>query len=280
MSEPLTLVEAVPLGTVHLQRLLTAAGIRSLVIKGPAFVELGVRKPRQSNDIDLLVAPRDCTYAAQALNSGGWSSLSPWYPRALDDVTYSGTFSHTHFPVTVDLHHHFAGLLADDAFEVLWDGRSTVKLARCQVLVPGQVDAFVIEALNALKSRRPEQWGSVAKRVIDHSGPVDVDTVIRCAVSLGARETAGPVIEALCGPSFVGPPSPGYLRWVRESGQERPRILLTYLARRAPWAFPRVVWDRLTPKGLRAASGVWTREGGIAAYVRLLVRRLRGVLTR
>ena len=70
MSEPLTLAEAVPLGTVYLQRLLVSAGIRSLVIKGPAFVELGVRKPRQSNDIDLMVAPGD-----RAAATGPWPAL-------------------------------------------------------------------------------------------------------------------------------------------------------------------------------------------------------------
>ena len=36
-SIPLTLAEAVPLGTVLLQRLLDDAGIRSLAIKGPAL---------------------------------------------------------------------------------------------------------------------------------------------------------------------------------------------------------------------------------------------------
>lgn len=35
MSEPLTLAEAVPPGTVQLQRLLASAGIRWLVIKRP-----------------------------------------------------------------------------------------------------------------------------------------------------------------------------------------------------------------------------------------------------
>ena len=65
------LAEAVPLGTVLLQRLLDDAGIRSLVIKGPAFVELGVRRPRQSNDIDLLVAPGDRKAATELLTAAG-----------------------------------------------------------------------------------------------------------------------------------------------------------------------------------------------------------------
>ena len=56
-SIPLTLAEAVPLGTVLLQRLLDDAGIRSLAIKGPAFVELGVRRPRQSLSLIHISEP-------------------------------------------------------------------------------------------------------------------------------------------------------------------------------------------------------------------------------
>lgn len=107
MSEPLTLAEAVPLGTVHLQRLLAAAGVRSLVIKGPAFAEHGVRRPKQSNDIDLLIHPQDREGMTSALVVAGWTSISHWFPPALDDVVYSTTFRHPLFPVTLDLHHHF-----------------------------------------------------------------------------------------------------------------------------------------------------------------------------
>lgn len=49
-GDPLTMAEAVPLGTVHLQRMLERVGVRSLVIKGPAFVELGVRAPRPKEE--------------------------------------------------------------------------------------------------------------------------------------------------------------------------------------------------------------------------------------
>ncbi|CAM4089523.1 nucleotidyltransferase family protein [Janibacter anophelis] len=280
MSEPLTLAEAVPLGTAHLQRLLADAGVRSLVIKGPAFVELGVRQPKQSNDIDLLVARHDQEAAVDALASGGWTSQSSWYPRALDDVTFSRTFSHTHFPVTVDLHHHFSGLLEAGAFEVLWKGQTTVQLANCPVVAPARVDALLIEALNALKSHQPAMWRHTAERVVSNAAPVELDAVVRAAIDLGARETAAPLIEAMGGAAPDGPSSRQYARWVRESGRERPRLLVRHLILRAPWALPRVVWDRLTPKGVRAASGIRSNAGGVSTYVRLLVRRIWRVLAR
>ncbi|MGN7246439.1 nucleotidyltransferase family protein [Janibacter anophelis] len=280
MSEPLTLAEAVPLGTVHLQRLLTCAGIRSLVIKGPAFVELGVRKPRQSNDIDLLVAPEDRDAAVQALTSAGWSRQSAWYPRTLDDVTYSITFSHDLFPVTVDLHHRFAGLLSESAFEELWGRRAVVEIAEVETHAPSRVDAFVIEALNAMKAKVPSEWAAAANRVVANSSPVEAEAVIWVAESLGARETAAPVIEVLGGPQLSQPRSPEYSRWARESGSNRPRLLLSYLLRRAPWAFPRVIWDRVNPKGVRAAHGKRLDAMGPSAYARLLARRIWSVITR
>ena len=132
-SIPLTLAEAVPLGTVLLQRLLDDAGVRSLVIKGPAFAQLGVRKPKHSNDIDLLVAPEDRTRATEALAQAGWSIISHWFPPALDDVIYSTTFRHVQFPSTLDLHHHFSGFFADDAFDALWCSRSCVAVAHHDV---------------------------------------------------------------------------------------------------------------------------------------------------
>ena len=116
--------------------------------------------------------------------------------------------------------------------------------------------------------------------MVSNAGTVDPQVLIQSAEALGARETAGPVIEALGGPPFKAVSTTGYERWFQESGRERPRLLLGHLVRRAPWALPRVVWERITPKGVRVAAGLRTLDGGPIAYVRLLTRRVRGVLTR
>ena len=166
MTQPLTLAEAVPLGTVHLQRLLATAGIRSLVIKGPAFVELGVRKPKQSNDIDLLIHPRDRKGMTTTLVAAGWTSISHWFPPALDDVVYSTTFSHPQFPASVDVHHYFTGVFARaDGFEVLWERRTEVQIANSRVLTICRAHALLFEALNKFKAVRPETWPRLARDV-------------------------------------------------------------------------------------------------------------------
>lgn len=245
-SVPLTLAEAVPLGTVWLQRLLTDAGVRSLVIKGPAFVELGVRRPKHSNDIDLLVAPEDRAAASEALAEAGWSIISHWFPPALDDIIYSTTFRHAQFPSTLDLHHHFSGFFADDAFEALWRDRRQVEIAHHGVTVPSREHALVVEGLNAIKMLEDGSRSEAADRVVDAVTDVDGDALAEAAESVGARHTAAPLIAALGGGSPSGPPPPGYEQWVRRGARNSGRDLISDILRRAPGQAPRVVWEQLT----------------------------------
>lgn len=245
-SIPLTLAEAVPLGTVLLQRLLDDAGIRSLVIKGPAFVELGVRRPKHSNDIDLLVAPEDRAAASEALARAGWSIISHWFPPALDDIIYSTTFRHPQFPSTLDLHHHFSGFFAEDAFEALWRSRSCVVVAHHDVVTVGRDHALIIEGLNAIKLLDHGSRAEAADRVVGVVADVDVDAVAEAADSVGARHTAAPLITALGGGSPSGPPPPGYEQWVQRGARNSGRDLVLDILRRAPGQAPRVVWEQLT----------------------------------
>lgn len=246
MSEPLTLAEAVPLGTVHLQRLLATAGIRSLVIKGPAFVELGVRKPRQSNDIDLMVAPGDRAVATETLASAGWSIISHWFPPALDDIVYSTTFRHGLFPVTLDLHHHFSGMLADDAFEHLWPRRVEVVLAGQPVHTVGVPDALIIESLNSVKLLGQDRRKVAISRVVESAVPVDVSKVTQASASIGARHTAALLIEELGGPAPASPAPVGYRRWLRRGARNGGLDLVVDIMLRAPHHAPRVIWQQLT----------------------------------
>lgn len=245
-SIPLTLAEAVPLGTVLLQRLLDDAGIRSLVIKGPAFVELGVRRPRQSNDIDLLVAPGDREAATEALAAAGWSIISHWFPPALDDVIYSTTFRHAQFPSTLDLHHHFSGFFADDAFDALWRSRTCVAVAHHDVVTVGREHALVIEGLNAIKLLDHGSRAEAADRVVGVVADIDVDAVAEAAESVGARHTAAPLITALGGGSPSSSPPPGYEQWVQRGARNSGRDLIIDILSRAPGQAPRVVWEQLT----------------------------------
>lgn len=248
MSEPLTLAEAVPLGTVHLQRLLAAAGIRSLAIKGPAFVELGVRRPKQSNDIDLLIHADDRQQAHERLLSSGWTNVSAWMPKTLDDVIHSTTWRHTTFPVTADLHHGFAGLLAGSSgFEVLWRTRSRVSLAHVDVAAPGAEQALVIEGLNRLKSHPERSWDAIASSVVEAAEAFDQSAVCDAAAALGAEHTAAPLIVALGGRPPTVMPRRGYDQWSVDAGRSSRKVIWQRLMTRSPWHAPRVLFETLLP---------------------------------
>ena len=246
-GEPLTLPEAVPLGTVHLQQMLDRAGVRSLVVKGPAFVELRVRAPRQSNDIDLLIHQDDRTTATEVLATAGWSIISHWFPPALDDIIYSTTFRHPLFPVTLDLHHRFSGLMAGSAaFDALWERRPQVRPAHQSVTTVGRDHALIIESLNATKQLEERRRAEAAKRVADLVDDITVTDVVTAAEAVGARHTASPLIEAMGGGAPTTEPPPAYAQWVRRGARTSGRDLVMDLLRRAPTHIPRVVWQQLT----------------------------------
>lgn len=246
-GESLTLAEAVPLGTAHLQQMLDRAGVRSLVVKGPAFAELGVRTRRRSNDIDLLIHQDDRTAATEALADAGWSIISHWFPPALDDIIYSTTFRHPLFPATLDLHHRFSGLLAGvAAFDALWEKRTQVVIAHHEVTTVGREHALIIEALNATKLLEEELRADTVARIVSTTDGFEADTVTAAAEAVGARHTAAPLIAALGGGEPTEGPPEAYARWVTRGARNRSRDLVVDLIRKAPAHIPRVVWQQLT----------------------------------
>src|SRR5699024_2561170 len=104
------------------------------------FVALGVRAPRRSNDIDMIVHPQDRARATTTLVRAGWAIISHWFPPALDEAIYSTTFRHSRYPATLDLHHRFSGLLAEPgvAFDALWSQRTSVTVANQEVVTVGR----------------------------------------------------------------------------------------------------------------------------------------------
>ncbi|QOK23566.1 nucleotidyltransferase family protein [Janibacter indicus] len=279
-SIPLTLAEAVPLGTVLLQRLLDDAGIRSLVIKGPAFVELGVRKPKHSNDIDLLIHPDDRERVAGLLEASRWQSISHWFPPALDDVIYSVTYAHPSFPASVDVHHYYSGVFARaDAFESMWAQRVSVDLAHAQVVTMPSAHALIFEALNKFKAAGVGQWDATARAVVDAAQWRDLEQVRRAAEELGATESAGALIAALGGPRATHT-SPKFRRWAKEAGRFRSRIYFWRIVTRSPQSVPRVMWQQINLPEKHARW--WAEAHGIRYRSRrqVLWLRLRGLATR
>lgn len=187
----LTLREAVPLCLVMVQALLGEAGIRNLAIKGPAFVTLQVRPPKQSNDADVLVDPARFHGAVDVLAGSGWAPLLAGMP---DDVQglHSVTLCHPDWPNTLDLHHHFPGILApaQPAFEALWEGRSEVTMARRPLPTLSRPAALAVEVLHDLRGINRDEASAVAVATI-HRMPrpltgEEADEFVGLAPRLGA----------------------------------------------------------------------------------------------
>ncbi|WP_274517178.1 nucleotidyltransferase family protein [Janibacter hoylei] len=216
-------------------------------MKGPAFAQLGVRSAKSSNDFDLMIHPDDRPKATQALAEVGWRVVSYWFPPELDDIVYSTTFRHQHFPTTMDLHHTFSGFLdAPGAFDALWVERSTVTIAHQPVLTTSAPHALVIEALNHLKVTPQESWPVTAERILADASPFAGDEILAAARSVGAVWTVGAVLDQLGVDPPEGPVPESAERWRAEAGADNTRRLIKHLVRRAPRHLPRVVWQQLT----------------------------------
>lgn len=267
------MAEAVPLGTVYLQRLLEREGVRSLAIKGPSFVELGVRAKRQSIDIDMVVHPHDRRTATAALERAGWKSVSGPIPVQLEQIKYSTTLSHDVFPVTVDLHHLIPGLLTwPTAFEALWKERSLVTVAHHPVTTVSQTHALILESLNAMKGRHPGTWESSCQRVVEHVANIDSRSVAAAVVVLGASHTAAPLLNVIGEQEPASEPPPGYRRWAqshRRGGFEALRYAWTH----APHLVLRLMWHRVVLD--EASARYWSARMKVPFRGRWDVFRLR-----
>lgn len=147
------------LETGRLQRVLSDAGIASMVIKGPALAVQTAGDPaaRGAGDIDLLVDPHQVEAAHRLLLASGWS-LRPGYDvrpgtwawrhvmGAFNALTYDGPGS------AVDLHWRLDPTLdALPTFAQAWDRRVRVDLGGVTVDTLGHADLLAHTSLHAAK---------------------------------------------------------------------------------------------------------------------------------
>lgn len=198
----LALNEAVPLCQAWAVAFLQGAGIRALAIKGPVFVLLQVRRPRQSNDVDVLVDPSDFDRARDLLFAAGWELF---IEGLLHDVSavHSLTLAHPLWACTLDLHHHFPGILREpqSAFDVLWGQRCEVTVAHRSVTTLNRPAAFIVESLNSLRNLGVGVWSAEGARLVTELPspftPEELNSFIECVPRLAAARTLEPVLRSL-----------------------------------------------------------------------------------
>lgn len=137
---------------------LDAGGVAALVYKGTALVAqtLGDWRGRDSQDVDILVAPEQVTAAHHILmdlnyvrrdGQLGPPSRSMRYYEC--ERTYEGHMAPVDLHWRVDAAPGFLGL----SFQELWDARERVAVEGLQVWTPGQVDALLISAVHGTRER-------------------------------------------------------------------------------------------------------------------------------
>lgn len=205
----------------------------------------------------------------------GGGSCTRRSPPSLDAVFYSRTYTHRLLPSTVDVHHHFPGLLADhrEVFAALWAARTSVTIAHQPVTTTSAPHALVIETVNALRSTPEKQWPAAAVRVRDGAGVVDLDELTRAAASIGAARTAGPLIAALGGHVDESDPDPVFERWRRECGGERRARTFWAVVRQDPRRAPFVILRHWTIP--EHTARMWADAHGVRYRSRAQVAALR-----
>lgn len=280
--------DAVQLATALSQHVAHAAGIRTLVIKGPLAETQGLRPPRQSQDVDLLVDPARFDDLLDAFREYGWTPRpTPGFPLMLD--LHSRTLVHPRWNCDIDIHHYWPGFIGDAGhiFDWLWDRRQALPIAGVDVDTPGLADSALVLALHSLReaghadtgSRLLREYAAVVERVGSDEGLARA--VFGSAQETGSLQTARPLLLAI---GFDVPedtnPSEELRRWQLHVYARHRMTAWLLEVRTAP--FPRkllVVWRAVFPtaEALRAIDpqiGDGAREL-IAGWGRRLARGLR-----
>lgn len=149
----LSLSEGVLLAHAMVSRLANGLGVRVFFIKGPASVQMGLRKPKTSTDVDVFVAPAELETLLQGLRARGWRER-PVDPDSRTFPKHSVTVYHPEWPCCIDVHFRFPGMdrAAPECFDALWANTTELDLAGRAVRVPSKVLGILIVALHALRS--------------------------------------------------------------------------------------------------------------------------------
>lgn len=149
----LSVPEAVLLGHAMVQRVAVTLGVRAFFIKGPASVSQGLRLPRTSGDVDVLVRPEQLEAMLEGLRKRGWRER-PVDPDSKMFPKHSVTVGHPDWPCCIDVHFRFPGMEAapEDTFDLMWSHTEDLELAGQTVRVPSKALGILVLALHALRS--------------------------------------------------------------------------------------------------------------------------------
>jgi hypothetical protein len=223
-SAPLPLGVASALVAALVQEVAARTTARTLLVKGRVADHFGLRPPRTSADVDVLVEPSRYPQVVAEFAALGWVAR-PEMEASTVLSAHSASLVHPEWPCDIDVHSFFPGLLAgaETAFDALWNERSIVDGGGIDCSATGITGSVIVAALHSLRHvsddpRYARELESAAE-VVDEWSDSQKRRLGRLAEATGA---AGPMAEWLAarGIAVVVQPSPGLEDWFarRESG--------------------------------------------------------------
>jgi hypothetical protein len=144
--------EGVELASAWAQHLARSRGIRLLLIKGDALYRYGLRAPRASADVDLLVEPARFDEFCDVVVSSGWRTRPmPFIHQHTSP--HSRAFLRDGWPCDVDIHSYFPGFIrpSSEVFDTLWSRRQSLVFAQTNVDCPDRMSSILVLGLHSLR---------------------------------------------------------------------------------------------------------------------------------
>ncbi|WP_461175032.1 nucleotidyltransferase family protein [Arthrobacter sp. Z1-9] len=247
----LSIPEGVLLGHALAARVAESLGIQALFIKGPASVIQGLRQPKTSADVDVIVAPSSLERMLQGLRERGWRER-PVNPDSRTFPMHAVTVDHPEWPCCIDVHFRFPGMENDAAhcFEVMWASTEDLQLAGQDIRVPSKGLGILILALHALRSPQLpvcEQELEFLAHLTERQSLASV--ILEIATATGSLAAMRPFLEDLLPASIE-------LEWPQPSTEWRNRLtakepgsarLIAIV--QAPWRIKLpMLWHALLPR--------------------------------
>ena len=195
----LALGEAAPLAQAWLARVARQYGINAIFIKGAGLALHGLRAPRTSSDVDVLVEQSNMGAIREILLRHGWS---PRPTQFLDHhrPAHSESFVHPYWPCDLDVHWRFPGFLApnDVVFNSLWTRRVSANVANAQCSIPDWDSSVLLLALHSLRSSKAHtRHNAEFVGLVQVVSSSRVRRLIELARQTGAVETLQPFWHAI-----------------------------------------------------------------------------------
>lgn len=232
-----------------------ALGIRALLLKGRPLADDGLREPRVSSDVDLLVEPARFDEYCAALEAAGWHEFPSTF--ASDRFTvHSRAFRREGWPNSLDVHRDYPGFLREPAvtFDALWAQRRTARFAHQPVETPSRAANALVLALHSLRGThlQPRHAHELARLRTVAFTPAERDELAATAHATGATlpladVLAGWGVTPIADASLAG--SAREVEWRRKVAESR-GVTASWLLliRDAPWREkPRIVRHAVWP---------------------------------